>query len=248
MAKFAAILLAAGKSSRFHGKEKKPYADLDGRAVWLRAFELFTIREDVAQILIVIDREDQELFERRYRANVAFVANAKIVHGGAERSDSVRNALSQLSNDIDYVAVHDTARACLTREMLDDVLMKAVETGAAILATKVTDTLKKVGAGNVIEATQPREALWAAQTPQVFRKKLLTDAHARWDRSKGAPTDDAMMVEALGEKVTVVECDWTNMKITTAADLRLAAAIIKSRPKPKDAAGFHPFGDEQMWS
>src|SRR5260221_1501977 len=95
MAKFAVIMPAAGKSSRFGDKEKKPYASLDGRAVWLRSAELFVARNDVVQTLLVIAPDDQEMFERRYRANIVFM-NVKVVLGGAERFESVANALAKL--------------------------------------------------------------------------------------------------------------------------------------------------------
>lgn len=244
MASFAAILLAAGQSSRFKDKEKKPYADLDGRAVWLRSLELFSVRDDVTQILIVISPEDRELFDRRYRANVAFLSNSRVVLGGAERADSVQNALAQCTPEVEYIAVHDCARPCTTREMVNSVFERATETGAAILAARVHETIKRVQGGNVVE-TVPREGLWLAQTPQVFRRQLLLDAYAH--RAKGvAVTDDAQLVEALGEKVSIVECDASNLKITVRSDIGLAAAILKGRPKPKDK-GLHPFADEQMW-
>src|SRR5262245_56192669 len=91
MPKFAVILPAAGKSSRFGDKEKKPYANLDGRAVWLRSAELFVTRDDVCQTVLVIAPEDQEMFERRFRANIVFM-NIQTVLGGSERADSVANA------------------------------------------------------------------------------------------------------------------------------------------------------------
>lgn len=247
MAKFAAILLAAGKSSRFRDKEKKPYCDLDGRAVWLRSLELFSIREDVAQILIVISPEDKDLFDRRYRANVAFLSNARLVMGGVERHDSVQNALAMCANDIDLVAVHDAARPCVTREQIDAVFAKAIETGAAILAAPVHETIKRQGEGHVIAETISRAGLWLAQTPQVFDRKLLMDAYANKKKVEGPITDDAQLVEAMGAMVSIVESDLTNIKITTKKDISLAAAILKSRPKPKDPLGSHPFGDEQMW-
>lgn len=247
MSKYAVILLAAGKSSRFKDKEKKPFADLDGRAVWLRSLELFSIREDVVQILIVVAPEDQELFERRYRSNVAFVSNAKLIDGGAERVDSVQNALAECTSDADFVAVHDTARACLTREMIDAVFGRAAETGAAMLAARVVDTIKRSDSAGTVAETIARDKLWLAQTPQVFHRSLLLDAYARRDEAQGPVTDDAMLVEALGAKIALVESDWTNMKITTNRDLALASAILKSRPKPKGARSLHPFADEKMW-
>lgn len=248
MASYSVILLAAGQSSRFKHREKKPFADLDGRAVWLRSLELFSIREDVEQILIVISPEDRDLFDRRYRANVAFLSNARVVEGGKERYDSVESALALCAASVDYIAVHDTARPCLTSELIDSVFGKAAETGAAILAAPISDTIKRAGDAGDVQETISRTGLWAAQTPQVFKRQLLLDAYAHRDKVSAPVTDDAQLVEALGEKVTLVESPPTNIKITTKNDLALAASIIKSRPKPKDQGGFHPFADEKMWS
>lgn len=247
MASYAVILLAAGKSSRFNDRDKKPFCDLDGRAVWLRSLELFAVREDVAQILIVIAPEDRDLFHRRYRANVAFLSNSVVVEGGAERYDSVQNALARCLATVDFIAVHDTARPCVTPAMVEAVFQRAAATGAAVLGVPVPDTIKRAGPDKNIEATIPRAHLWLVQTPQVFRRQWLLDAYANRKNVTGAVTDDAQLVEAVGHKVALVESDLSNLKITTKADLLLAAAILKGRPKPKDKAGFHPFADEQMW-
>lgn len=247
MAKYAVILLAAGQSSRFKDKEKKPFADLDGRAVWLRSLEIFSIRDEIESILIAISAEDQELFDRRYRANVAFLSNARVVHGGSQRSDSVMNCLARCPADVDFVLVHDTARACLTAELVDKVCAAAERTGAATLAVPVTDTIKKGDAHRMVTETVPRENLWLIQTPQVFSRKLLLDAYAQKDNFAGNATDCCSLVEALGHPVELVESDHTNIKITTKQDIHLAAAIIKSRPKPKDKSGLHPFANENMW-
>ncbi|HEX8200882.1 MAG TPA: 2-C-methyl-D-erythritol 4-phosphate cytidylyltransferase, partial [Isosphaeraceae bacterium] len=119
MGPFAVILPAAGRSSRFGDpKQKKIYAELDGRAVWLRAVEPFIHRDDVAQTILVIAPEDRELFERRFRPSVAFL-NIRVVEGGAERSDSVARALEVLDPACAFVAVHDAARPCLTPELID---------------------------------------------------------------------------------------------------------------------------------
>src|SRR3954463_16325369 len=120
MAKFAVILPAAGRSSRFKDKEKKPFATLDGRAVWLRTAELFVTRNDVAQPLLVVAPDDVETFRIRYTANVAFM-NVKLVPGGRERWESVGNALAQLDPEVEYVAVHDAVRPCVTAELIDSV-------------------------------------------------------------------------------------------------------------------------------
>src|SRR6266404_5420647 len=130
MAKFAVILPAAGQSSRFREKEKKPFAQLDGRAVWLRCAELFIARSDVCQCIMVVAKDDQEMFRRRYGANLAFM-NVQIADGGAERFESVANALALVKPDVDFVAIHDAVRPCLTGEQVGAVFAKAVETGAA---------------------------------------------------------------------------------------------------------------------
>src|SRR5579859_80611 len=106
MAKFAVILPAAGKSSRFRDKEKKPYANLDGRAVWLRCAELFITRSDVIQCLLVISKEDEELVRRRYGANLAFM-NVQLVEGGSERFESVAKALEKVNPEAEFIAIHD---------------------------------------------------------------------------------------------------------------------------------------------
>src|SRR5947209_340341 len=139
MARFAVILPAAGQSSRFKDKEKKPFAQLDGRAVWLRSAELFVTRSDVCQCLIVVAKADQETFRRRYGPNMAFM-NVQIVDGGPERFDSVANALALVKPEADFVAIHDAARPCLTEQLVDSVFAKAEKTGAAILALPITDT------------------------------------------------------------------------------------------------------------
>jgi 2-C-methyl-D-erythritol 4-phosphate cytidylyltransferase len=247
MPNFGVILLAAGKSNRFKDREKKQFADLDGRAVWLHSLDLFSNRKEVSQILIVTDPEDDELFDRRYRANVAFISNAKLVKGGKERVDSVQNALTQCAGDVDLVAVHDAARPCLTKDLIDKVFDAAADTGAAALACPVSDTLKRVEGGKSVE-TISREGLWYVQTPQVFDKKLLGQAYAQRSRIKGPITDDCQLVEAIGHPVTMVESDFTNIKITTKKDLMLAAAVLKSRPKPKPEGFIHPFAEDKMWS
>ncbi len=120
MASFAVILPAAGKSSRFRDKEKKPFVNLDGRAVWLRSAELFIARPEVTQCIVVVAPEDQEFFRRRYQANLVFM-NIEIADGGAERFESVANALALVKPEVDFVAIHDSVRPCLAEAMVSAV-------------------------------------------------------------------------------------------------------------------------------
>jgi 2-C-methyl-D-erythritol 4-phosphate cytidylyltransferase len=128
---------------------------------------------------------------------------------------------------------------------IDAVFAAAVKTGAAILATPISGTIKRVGNDQAIAETVPREGLWEAQTPQVFRRQLLVDAYAR--RGSAPVTDDAQLVERLGQRVAVVAGSAMNLKITTKEDLRLASALLKSLPRPRLAGPAHPFGDDNLW-
>lgn len=246
MARFAVILPAAGNSSRFKDKEKKPFATLDGRAVWLRSAELFITRSDVCQCIIVIAAGDQEMFRRRYGANLAFM-NVQIATGGKERFESVVNALAMVKEEADFIAIHDAVRPCLTEALITAVFGKAEETGAAILASPVFDTVKQVDAQHVIQGTTPRQGMWLAQTPQVFRKDWLAEAYRDRGKLDKSITDDAQLIEAAGHPVHVVEGHRGNIKITSKSDLFLAEAILKSQPKPKPAGPIHPFAEDEMW-
>lgn len=245
MAKFAVLLPAAGKSSRFHDKNyKKVFAPLENRAVWLHSAERFLNREDVCQVILIVAPEDREYLNFKFAANIT-ILGIDVVEGGAERADSIQNALARVKPQATHVCVHDAARPCLANEWIDKVFEAAERSGAAILAVPVSGTLKRVGANKLIDETVSREGLWEAQTPQVFARQLLLDAYAKRDGFQA--TDDAQLVERIGQKVTVVPGSPINLKITTQEDLRLAAQALKALPKPKLAGPAHPFADDDLW-
>lgn len=251
MATFAVILAAAGKSSRFQSKgakilgsgpQKKPFMDLKGRAVWVRSAEIFSNREDVKQLIISVAPDDIDWFKQKFRPNLAFM-EIEIVPGGAERADSVQNALARVKSDIDYVAIHDAARPLITDKWVGELFTAAEKHQAVIPAVRVSSTLKRAGKDRQIQETVDRSDLWAAQTPQVFQRQLLLDAYAK--RGDFQPTDEAQLVEHLGQPVTIVEGSPMNQKITTAADFRMAEALVNALPKPKGIQALHPFADEE---
>ena len=242
----AVIIPAAGKSSRFGGHDKKPFTSLDGRPVWLRTAELFWSRPDVSRVYVVVSPEDRDDFRTRFGHLLVF-ANAEIVDGGAERFDSVANALARVPADVPFVAVHDAVRPLTPLALIDAVFAAARRHGAALPAVPVADTLKQVDpATNLVTATVPRAGLWQAQTPQVFRREWLAEAYAR--RAE-AVTDDAQAVAAAGHPVAVVPGVALNFKITTQDDLQLAEAVVKSRSasKPESRPTGGAFGDEAEW-
>lgn len=243
MPNFAVIVPAAGQSSRFgDSRRKKPFIELKGRPVWVRAVEMFSNRDDVKQLLIVVSPEDMEFFKEKFRPNLAFMA-VEIVAGGKQRADSVKNALARVKADIDFVAVHDAARPLVVKQWIDKVFAAAEQSGAAILASPISSTIKRVENGRIVE-TVPRDKLWAAQTPQVFRRQLLLDAYARWDGSEA--TDEANLVERIGHPVTIVEGSPLNMKITTQEDFKMAEALLGALPQEKSLRALHPFADERF--
>jgi 2-C-methyl-D-erythritol 4-phosphate cytidylyltransferase len=248
MGKFAVIVPGAGQSTRFADPtQKKIFAELEGRAIWLRAVEPFVNRDDVGQVILGIAADDRELFERRYRANVAFM-NIKVIEGGASRCDTVASALEVIDDACDHVAVHDAARPCLSVALIDAVFQAAREHGAALLAAPVRETIKRAAGGQFTGETVPREGLYLAQTPQAFRRALLCEAYAQRSRIEGFVTDDCQLIEALGHRCAIVESSALNIKITTQLDLKLAAAILPLLEKPRRETSSHPFEDEYaMW-
>jgi 2-C-methyl-D-erythritol 4-phosphate cytidylyltransferase len=240
----AAIVCAAGPGSRFGGKRKKQFMDVAGRGVFLRSIELFSGRDDVKQVLLGIPEEDEEIVRVKWGANLKFF-NVKVFFGGKERFDTVVEGLKLIKEGIELVAVHDACRCCATEHLVSDVIVKAAETGAAIPAAPVTGTIKQVRDGVIIK-TVDRAGLFEAQTPQVFETALLRKAYANLANvDKAEVTDDAFLAEALGHKVAIVESDSSNIKITRPADIAIAEAILRSRPKPKPEGPIGPYIEAQ---
>jgi len=234
----AAIICAAGTSSRFGGKRKKAFVDVAGRAVFLRSVELFSNRSDVKQVLLGIASEDEEFVSVKWGPNLKFF-NVQIYMGGSERFDTVVKGIELVNDDIDLIAVHDACRCCVTEEIIDSTITAAAQSGAAIPACPVTATIKQAK-DNIITQTVDRAGLYEAQTPQVFSASLLRKAYENLKNlDKSKISDDSQLVKALGHKVTIVEADSSNIKITRQNDIAVAEAILKFRPKlmPKGPIG-----------
>ena len=243
--KVAVIVPAAGKSERFGSDGNKTMAKLEGRPVFVRTLEHFINRDDVCQTILVVAGSGLAEVKSKYAPNLGFMGVA-LVEGGDDRVASVRAGLAKVSEEADLVAIHDAVRPCVTRAMIDAVFAEAAMSGAAILASPLHGTIKRVGQAGVIDATVSREGLYEAQTPQVFRRSLLVDVYADLPEGADKATDDAGVVELAGHPVAVVKSDATNLKITTKGDLTLAKAIIKSRPPDKPAKPLGAF-EEAQW-
>ncbi|WP_164103997.1 2-C-methyl-D-erythritol 4-phosphate cytidylyltransferase [Candidatus Laterigemmans baculatus] len=229
----AVVLPAAGKSRRFGGDRKKIFSLLDDRMVWEHAVARLRERPEVGRIVIAIDPDDADLWEGVCSAPVAR-HRVELVAGGDERVESVRRALATLG-EAEWIAVHDAARPLVRDEDLARLFAAAEASEAAILATPLRGTVKREGAESRIAATVDRRGLWEALTPQLFRGSLLRDAYARW---RGFPvTDDAQLVERAGAAVRLVVGSPTNLKITVADDLAIAAALLAAERQGRASKG-----------
>ena len=222
----AAIVLAAGSSSRMGGEDKL-WADLDGTPVIGHALRGMTGVNGL-DVLVIVCPED------RHAAFSALLPerpdlDVRCVEGGERRQDSVAAGIA-ITPEADWYLVHDGARPLVTAELAASVLAAARVDGAAVPGLAIADTLKRVGISEgsierVVE-TVDRSSLRAVQTPQAFAGDLLREAHAT---VHDGVTDDASMVEALGRPVAIVEGDPANLKVTRPADLLIARAFLKAR-------------------
>ncbi|HEY7467673.1 MAG TPA: 2-C-methyl-D-erythritol 4-phosphate cytidylyltransferase [Dehalococcoidia bacterium] len=213
-----AIIVAAGSSRRMRGVDKL-FAPLAGRPVLAHSVAAFVSHPSIGETVVVTSSANEEAT----RALVAELApRARVVLGGARRRDSVRAGLEALA-DCEYVVVHDAARPMVTAALIDAALEGAREVGAALCAVPITDTVKRSEPSGRVSSTVTRQGLWLAQTPQAFRTDLLLRAHRTVELDV---TDDAALIELLGEPVKLVLGSTRNLKISQPEDLALARALL----------------------
>ncbi len=226
MPRFAVILPAAGRSTRF-GQGNKLAATIAGRPVLQYSVEAFLHREDVAQV--VIATSDLHAVKELLTDSILAHVKLHICTGGAHRAQSVQLALQQVGAGIDWVAVHDAARPLVSAELIDRTFAAAVEHGAAVPAMPVHLTVKQAAGplpAQVIR-TLPRHELWAMQTPQVMRRADLEAAYTFCPLPLEQVTDDVQLIELAGRPVWLVAGEERNLKITTASDLHLAEMFVR---------------------
>ena len=217
-----AVIAAAGSSSRMAGVDKI-FALLEGRAVLAHSVAAFEAHPRVGAAVVVLHPDSVER-GRDLAREMRWSKVAAVVAGGDRRQDSVAAGLDALPPECQWVLVHDGARPCVTGDVIDRGIDAAEACGAAVAATPVKDTIKVVDGDGVVVETPDRAALWAVQTPQVFRLDLLRAAYAAGDADV---TDDAALVERLGHAVRVFQGSYDNIKVTTPEDLDVAAALLR---------------------
>lgn len=226
MADFHVLIPAAGSGSRMGAELPKQYLPLLGRPLISRTLKVFASSPRIASINVILSTDDADW----QRLMPALHAKVKVWRcGGETRAATVLNGLKAMQDDVDendWVLVHDAARPGLNQALLDRLLdsLQADSVGG-LLAIPLADTLKRADTENRVANTEPRESLWQAQTPQMFRYAMLKEA---LERAAGAPTDEAQAIEALGYKPKLVPGELRNLKVTYPQDLAIAEAILNA--------------------
>lgn len=224
MDKVGAIIVAAGQSRRMGGADKV-FAMLRGKPVLAWVIDVFQACSTIDQIIVVVNRQNRSSYLQLKEQNGAKLSEPCI--GGKRRQDSVAVGLAQLDG-YEWIVIHDAVRPLITADLIERGLEAAKETGGAVAAIPVNDTIKMIGLNNMIKTTIPRDVLWAAQTPQIFKSDII---HEAYRQSEIKVTDDATLVERLGYRVKIFFGAYDNIKITNQDDLYLAEALIRRREK-----------------
>jgi 2-C-methyl-D-erythritol 4-phosphate cytidylyltransferase len=223
--KVGAIIAAAGSSRRMGGVDKV-FAPLGGKPVLARVLDSFNSCPSIDQIVVVVSEKNLARC-RKLIAEEEWSKPIEVCAGGKRRQDSVAAGLGKLKG-CEWVVIHDCARPLVTRDLIERGLREARETGAAVAAVPVTDTIKTTDDAKIVLETPARQNLWAVQTPQVFRFDIIVRAY---EQTKGEVTDDASLVERLGYRVKLYPGTYDNIKITNPDDLALAEVLLQKHGK-----------------
>lgn len=206
----------------------KPYLQLSGRTILEHTLRQFLPLDGLRQVVIATPEDYLETAEDVLRKILPDAINGKCLIGGKERQDSIFKALCQVA-EVDLVIVHDAVRPFVKPSNIENCCKAASDIGAAVLGVPVKDTIKQVNDRQLIVETPSRNVLWQAQTPQVFQRELIVDGYEKAQTDNFTGTDDASLVERLGQKVKMVRGNSSNFKITYPLDLELAQLLIKKR-------------------
>jgi 2-C-methyl-D-erythritol 4-phosphate cytidylyltransferase len=223
--KVGALIAAGGRGKRMKSGMSKQFLNLKGHPILYYTLSVFETMPQIEEIVLVVGCNDIDYTQEKILDYYKF-KKTRIVEGGSERQDSVYNGLRDLSPQTDIVVIHDGVRPFVTKDMIINSIETAKKFKAVGVAVPVKDTIKVVGKDNIIQSTPERKTLWAIQTPQTFNYELIMRAHeqARHDGYYG--TDDAVLVERLGEQVKLIEGAYENIKITTPEDIVIAETFV----------------------
>ena len=222
-----AIIPAGGSGRRMGSGIPKQYLLLGGIPVLVHTLRVFQSSPVVDEIFLVVPEGDIPEVRNAIVGRYNLFKVSLIVAGGAERQDSVRNALAHLREEHGIVLVHDGVRSFVSGELIQRIVAAAEADGAVAVGVQVKDSVKEVNSAGWVIKTVTREGLWLTQTPQAFRKPLILAAYERAAADGFYGTDDASLVERMGVPVRMIPGDYDNIKVTTPEDLTLGEAIIR---------------------
>lgn len=224
----AAVIVAAGRSDRLAGELPKQFREIAGKPLLAWTLSRFEAAKTIDTVVVVTSDEFLMHVQEHIIDRFGFEKATKIVSGGASRYDSVRLGLEALPKQTTLVAIHDAARPLVSPDDIDRVVMAASDSGAALLAVPVADTVKQGEAGNVVN-TVSRAGLFLAQTPQVFPYAKILSLHGAYKQQMEGTeiTDDVALAEGNGLPVRIVEPNGPNFKLTTPRDLIVIEAILE---------------------
>lgn len=238
MKKSAVIIAAAGSGKRMGGGIPKLYRQIEGLPILVYTLRAFCGHPRIGQICIVTRPEELE-FCRKEIVEAYGIGKVKaIVSGGEERQDSIYSALSAVDPDTDYILVQDGARPFVKAEVIDRVLDELSHHVGVVPAVACKDTVKRRGKDGFAVETPDRSQLFSVQTPQGFHRDILLSAYRKAFSEEFYGTDDAVLVERIGEKVYLVKGDYFNIKITTPEDINMAEAILKEKDSRSEGEDF----------
>jgi 2-C-methyl-D-erythritol 4-phosphate cytidylyltransferase len=221
------LLIPAGGMGKRLGQDlPKALVPLGGRPLIVRTLERFRSLELLDRAVITVPQQHQNAFQNAFDRYLPD-ASPTILSGGPERQDSVRLGLAALAPDTEIVVIHDAARPFPPVDAIRESIRIATNTGAATVAIHCSDTILQADANQMLCDTPNRETLWACQTPQVFRKHVIVDAHEAACIEDYTCTDDASLVKWHGTSVALVPGTRSNLKITTPEDLRYAEYLLE---------------------
>nr|WP_280842373.1 2-C-methyl-D-erythritol 4-phosphate cytidylyltransferase [Rhodohalobacter sp. SW132] len=218
------IIPAAGQGKRMQSETPKPYLELKGITILERTLSAFSEISGLCQVIVSTSSQYEEQTRKLLKRKFPDIS-VDVVSGGRERQHSIYNALMVVLDEADLIAVHDAVRPFVLDSTISQCLRKAYETGGAIPGVPVKDTIKRVDSKGFITQTPDRTDLWQAQTPQIFKKEILLKAYKNAIKKDFLGTDDASLVEAIGERVSVVKGNRNNFKITYPLDFRIAELL-----------------------
>jgi 2-C-methyl-D-erythritol 4-phosphate cytidylyltransferase len=231
----SAVIVAAGNSTRMElqGGERKPFLLVNGKTVLEHTMAAFDACPGIHDIVVVAQEEDIQRIKQLAQGKASFNKLYAVVQGGAERTDSVRLGVEACPDSSLFVAIHDGARLCIQPSTITSALECAQREGAALVAIPVQDTIKRSPSGERATQTLRRSELWAAQTPQVFRRDEILDLLERGAPEGEPATDDAALYEHWIGPIPIVPGDSSNLKLTTPTDLEIVSALLRLREEQR---------------